>query len=121
MNKRMLIFAAVAAVAIAGCNKSGAEQKTDAPEVAAVEKRDLDVTAEASGLVEPIQTVEIKSKASGEVTAVHVETGQEVQRGALLVEVDPRDVHNALEQANADLEVAKARAQTSAANLRRVQ
>ena len=52
----------LALVAVSGCNKSKAEQDTSTqPEVAAVEKRDLDVTAEASGLVEPIQTVEIKS------------------------------------------------------------
>ena len=91
------------------------------PEIAAVEQRDLNVSAEASGLVEPIQTVEIKSKASGEVLAVNVETGQEVTRGALLVEVEPRDVRNALAAAQADLEVAKARAMTSGANLKRVQ
>jgi HlyD family secretion protein len=78
------------------------------------------VRAEAAGLVEPITTVEIKSKASGEVTAVHVETGQEVTRGKLLVEVEPRDVRNAYAQAAADLDVAEARAQTSAANRKRV-
>jgi len=109
-------------VAAAGCSKSKAEVENQTqPEVASVDKRDLDVTADASGLVEPIQTVEIKSKASGEVQAVHVETGQEVQRGTLLVQVEPRDVRNALAQAEADLEVAQARAQTSAANRRRVQ
>ena len=121
MKTRTLAFAIVAATAFAGCNKSKAEEQTAAPEVAAVEKRDLDVTAEASGLVEPIQTVEIKSKASGEVLAVKVQTGEEVQRGVLLVEVETRDVRNALAQAEADLEVAKARSETSAANRRRVE
>jgi HlyD family secretion protein len=51
---------------------------------------------------------------------VHAETGENVTRGQLLVEVDPRDVRNALAQAEADLEVAKARTQTSSANLARV-
>jgi HlyD family secretion protein len=103
------------------CNKSTAEEEAaGAPETALVEKQDLNVRAEAAGLVEPITTVEIKSKASGEVTAVHVETGQEVTRGKLLVEVEPRDVRNAFAQAAADLEVAEARAQTSAANRKRV-
>jgi HlyD family secretion protein len=111
----------LAALALSGCNKSKAEEQVAAPEVATIAKGDLNVTAEASGLVEPIQTVEIKSKASGEVLAVRVETGQEVVRGTLLVEVEQRDVRNALAQAEADLEVAKARAMTSAANLKRVQ
>ncbi|HEX6558084.1 MAG TPA: efflux RND transporter periplasmic adaptor subunit [Longimicrobiales bacterium] len=113
--------ATILALGLSACNKSKAEEQTTGPEVAAVEKRDLDVTAEASGLIEPIQTVEIKSKASGEVQAVHVETGQEVQRGALLVQVEPRDVRNALAQAEADLEVAQARVLTSGANRKRVQ
>src|SRR5688500_12225131 len=108
-------------IAFVGCNKGTAEEQQAAPETALVEKQDLNVRAEAAGLVEPIVTVEIKSKASGEVTAVHVETGQEVQRGKLLVEVEPRDVRNQLAQTEADLEVAAARAQTSAANRRRVE
>jgi HlyD family secretion protein len=111
----------IGALALAACNKSKAEEQEAAPEMAAVGKQDLNVRAEAAGLVEPIMTVEIKSKASGEVTAVHVETGQEVRRGTLLVEVEPRDVRNAYAQAEADLEVATARAQTSAANKRRVE
>ena len=111
----------LALVAVGACNKGTAEEQEAAPETALVEKQDLNVRAEAAGLVEPIVTVEIKSKASGEVTAVHVETGQEVQRGKLLVEVEPRDVRNQLAQTEADLEVAAARAQTSAANRRRVE
>jgi HlyD family secretion protein len=112
---------ALVLLTLTSCNKSTAEEEVaGAPETALVEKQDLNVRAEAAGLVEPITTVEIKSKASGEVTAVHVETGQEVTRGKLLVEVEPRDVRNAFAQAAADLEVAEARAQTSAANRKRV-
>ena len=118
--KRVILAAALSLGALA-CNKTKAEEQEGAPEIAAVDKHDLDVTAEASGLVEPIQTVEIKSKASGEVTAVTVETGQEVQRGALLVQVEPRDVRNQMAQAEADLDVAQARSQTSAANRKRVE
>ena len=113
--------AALLSVVAVGCNKSKAEEQDAAPEMAQVEKRDLSVRAEAAGLVEPITTVEIKSKASGEVLAVRVETGQEVQRGTLLVEIETRDVRNALAQAQADLVVAEARAETSAANRRRVE
>lgn len=121
MGKRGIGVLFLALLAVSACNKSKAEEQEAAPETALVEKQDLNVRAEAAGLVEPITTVEIKSKASGEVTAVHVETGQEVQRGKLLVEVEPRDVRNAFAQAAADLEVATARAQTSAANKRRVE
>jgi len=105
-----------------GCNGTeAAVEKSAGPELADVLRRTLDIRAEAAGLVEPITMVEVKSKASGEVTSVLVETGQEVERGTLLVEIEPRDVRNAYAQAEADLEVAKARAETSDAQYKRVQ
>jgi len=68
-----------------------------------VERRDIEVVAEAAGLVEPVRVVEVKSNASGEVLAVTAETGDRVERGALLAEIDPRDVQSSLDQAEADL------------------
>ena len=77
------------------------------------------ITAEATGTVEPIRKVEVKSKASGEVLRLHVDIGDEVEPGALLAEVDPRDVQNAFDQAEADLDVARARLEISQAQLER--
>jgi HlyD family secretion protein len=77
------------------------------------------ITAEATGSVEPIRKVEVTSKASGEVTRLYVDIGDEVEPGALLAEVDPRDVKNAFDQAEADLEVAQARLEISQAQLDR--
>ena len=70
--------------------------------------RDIIVSASAAGVVEPIQTVEVKSKASGEILNVAVETGSVVSRGDLLVRVDQRVPQNAVTQAEADLDVARA-------------
>jgi HlyD family secretion protein len=106
---------------IAACNRNAAGEVSMAREFAVVQRRDMDIRAEASGLIQPIRLVEVKSKASGEVLRIHVETGDQVQRGALLAEVDPRDVNNAFEQAQADLDVAKARLQTSQAQKARVE
>jgi HlyD family secretion protein len=53
----------------------------------------------------------VKSRASGEVLRVLVETGDDVEQGALLVEIDPRDVRLEHEQASADLELARVRSQ----------
>ena len=47
----------------------------------AVEKRDIVVSAQASGAIQPDTTVEVKTKASGEVLQMLAETGQLVQRG----------------------------------------
>jgi HlyD family secretion protein len=89
------------------------------PEVEAAQYRTLEVTAEAAGLIEPIRLVEVKSKASGEILQLTVESGDAVRRGDLLGQVDPRDVRNAFEQAQADLDVARARLETAEAARRR--
>ena len=112
--------ALLVAVAFTACNESSANQSSSAPEVAQVERRTLEITAEAAGQIEPIRVVEVKSKASGEVTNLTVETGDVVARGDLLVEIDPRDVRNAEAQAQADLEVADARLKTSVAQRQRI-
>jgi HlyD family secretion protein len=83
------------------------------------ERRTLEVTAEAAGLIEPIRLVEVKSKASGEILELGVESGDVVRRGDLLGRVDPRDVRNALAQAEADLDVARARLSTAESARRR--
>ncbi|HEX2189350.1 MAG TPA: efflux RND transporter periplasmic adaptor subunit [Longimicrobiaceae bacterium] len=110
-----------AAGALAGCGGSAEAVADTAPETAAVERRDLDVAVEAAGVVEPIRVVEVKSKASGEILALHVETGDRVARGSMLAEIDPRDVSNALAQAEADLSVAQVTVSTAGAERRRMQ
>ena len=89
----------------------GTAEAGDASRVqsAAVERGDLIVTASATGVLEPIRKVEVTSKASGEILRLYVDIGDQVEPGALLAEVDPRDVRNAADQANADIEVARAR------------
>ncbi|HSJ10355.1 MAG TPA: efflux RND transporter periplasmic adaptor subunit, partial [Longimicrobiales bacterium] len=91
----------------------------DAPETQVAERRSLEVTAEAAGMIEPIRVVEVKSKASGEMLRLLVESGDAVKRGDLLGQVDPRDVRNAFEQAEADFAVAEARATTARAQVQR--
>jgi len=84
-----------------------------------VERRDIVVTAQATGTVQPDTVVEVKSKASGEIQDLRVETGQVVKRGELMVLVDPRNPRNTLAQAAADLEVAQARLANATAQRRR--
>jgi HlyD family secretion protein len=106
----LLVLAAAAVFFLrGGTKKQGPERELP---VAAAERRSLEVVAEASGLLEPIRVVEVKSKASGEVLRVLVETGNRVEQGTLLAEIDPRDVQNALAQAVADLESAQVRLKT---------
>jgi RND family efflux transporter MFP subunit len=99
----------------------GTGQAEEAPryQLAEVVRQDLQVTAEATGQIEPVRKVEVKSKASGEVLEVLIETGDRVDPGSLLVRIDPRDVQNDYQQARADHEVAKERFAIAHAQLRR--
>ena len=81
--------------------------------------RDIVVSAEASGAVEPILTVDVKSRASGQILQMRVETGDVVHQGDTLVMVDRRDPTNTFNQAQADLEVARAQLATAEAQKRR--
>jgi HlyD family secretion protein len=69
----------------------------------------LELTVEASGTVEAISSIEIKSKASGQVLFLGAEIGDFVEKGIVLARIDQRTPTNTLAQANADLEVAKVR------------
>jgi HlyD family secretion protein len=95
-------------LALAGCG-SGEDATAPLYETATVERRDLEVAVEAAGTLEPVATVELKSKASGELLEITAETGDVVKEGDLLVRIDPRTARNRLAQADADLESARAR------------
>jgi HlyD family secretion protein len=84
-----------------------------------VEQRDIVVSAQAAGAIQPDTTVEVKSKASGEVLQLNAETGQLVKRGAPLVRIDPRNARNTLAQAQADLDVAQAKLTNATSQKRR--
>ncbi len=70
---------------------------------AAVVRGDLIASASATGILEPVRKVEVTSKASGEILRLYVDVGDQIEPGALLAEIDPRDVRNAANQANADI------------------
>jgi HlyD family secretion protein len=105
-NRRLPAFLAVAALAIGGCAEKAAVPQFD---TATIGKRDISVVVEAAGTIEPILTVEIKSKASGEVLKAEGQTGDTVQAGTLLVQIDKRSPRNLAAQAEAELEAALSR------------
>lgn len=84
-----------------------------------LETRDIVLSAEAAGTIEPVTTIEVKSKASGEIIEIAVETGDRVVRGDLLVRVDQRVARNALTQGEADLEVSEAQLDNARAQFER--
>lgn len=108
----------VVAILFSGC----AEEPDRSPlRLAEAARRDIVVSAIAAGVVEPVTTVEVKSKASGEIVEVAVEEGDEVRTGQTLVRVDPRIPENAVIQAEADSVVARAELDNAQAQLARAE
>ena len=103
MRIAVALVAAVA-VGLAACKKTA---PPPVYETLPVEKRDIIVSAHATGTVQPDTTVQVKTRASGEVLGLKVETGQVVKRGALLMQIDPRLTRNAVAQAQANVVAAK--------------
>jgi len=104
--KKYSIFILSALVMLAGCSR---EPEKRVFNIAKLEQRDIIVAVEAAGIIEPETTVEVKSKASGEILEMHSDTGDVVEAGQLIVQIDKRTPKNALAQADAELEAAEAR------------
>lgn len=100
-----------------------AEEEVAGPvyDTAGVERRTIEVAVSSAGIVEPLATIEVKSKASGEVLRLLVETGDVVEQGALMVSIDPRTVRNRLDQSNAELTAATSRREIAQTQMARVE
>jgi HlyD family secretion protein len=103
-------------VAAAACSK---KQQAPTVQTAMVTRRDIIVQATGNGTIEPITIIDVKSKASGVITQMPVETGTDVKPGDLLVQVDTRDVQNKYNQAKAALDAAQAKLQVAESNKKR--
>ena len=115
--KRYLPFIALAL--FAACTKEMAEQRIY--DTATAERRTIEVSVSSSGIVEPLATVEVKSKASGEVLDVLVEVGDHVDRDTLMVRIDPRTVRNDLAQREAELKAALSRLEIARSHMSRAE
>jgi HlyD family secretion protein len=110
-SKSTTLLLLIVGLGVAGCKKKADTAVTI--ETAPVERRSIVLSVQANGTVEPVNIVEVKSKASGTITHMPVDIGDNVKAGDLLVQIDPRDVRNQYDQAAAD--VASATVQRSTA------
>jgi HlyD family secretion protein len=85
----------------------------------AIARRDISQSVEATGTVEPVVIVEIKSKASGQILRMPVEIGSVVRTGDLLAQIDTVNVQNQYDEALAALKAAQANGQITAAQAKR--
>ena len=108
--KRNIIITLAAFAALA-CSKKKDEGLTIPIEP--VTRQTIVVDAQATGVVEPINVIEVKAKSSGQIVAMPVETGTLLKQGDLLVQLDTRDTRNAYAQAKADVDAGNIKLQVS--------
>ena len=101
----VIIIVLIVGVAVAFSHGS---TKIDPSKLAKVEKGDLAKSVVATGKVEPITKVEVKSKASGIVKKLLVEYGDRVKKGQLLAQLDKVEIEAGVEQSRAALLAADA-------------
>jgi HlyD family secretion protein len=98
--------------------KSGGT-KIDDSKIGKVEQGDLAKSVVATGKIEPIVKVEIKSKASGIVKRLLVDAGDNVKTGQVLAELDKEEIQASLNQSRASLEAAEANLRATDADIER--
>jgi HlyD family secretion protein len=112
----VVIIVLIIGVAVAFSHGS---TKIDPSKLAKVEKGDLAKSVVATGKVEPITKVEVKSKASGIVKKLYVEYGDRVKKGQLLAQLDKEEIAAGVEQSRAAQQAAQANLTSAKADYER--
>lgn len=93
-------------LALSACSSKKEKPKAKPPvpvAVATAARKDVPVQLKAIGNIEPFNSVAIKSQVNGQIAKVHFKDGSDVQKGALLVTLQPESFQAALNQSEAAL------------------
>ncbi|MCW5964457.1 MAG: efflux RND transporter periplasmic adaptor subunit [Bryobacterales bacterium] len=91
----------------------------DTAKLSKVEKGDIARSVVATGKIEPLTKVQVKSKASGIVKKLYVEYGEYVKRGQLLADLDKEELEARVREQRAAVLAAEASLQSAEASLQR--
>ncbi|OLB35544.1 MAG: efflux transporter periplasmic adaptor subunit [Acidobacteria bacterium 13_2_20CM_57_17] len=123
-KRRRIIWSAIAVVVLGGGGYGvkaalSPSRTIDPSKIASVERGDLARVVVATGKIQPLSKVEIKSKASGIVKKLYVDYGDRVKQGQLLAELDKIQLEAAERAYHANLQAAEAALDSSKATLER--
>jgi HlyD family secretion protein len=122
-RRRIIIGAILALVLIGGGYGVYAALRPnhiiDPSKIASVERGDLARVVVATGKIEPLSKVEVKSKASGIVKKLYVDYGDRVKQGAVLADLDKVQLEASLHAAEANYQAAQAARDSANAQLER--
>ncbi len=102
----VVVIGGGAAFSLLSDNSNAATVQVDLAKI-----RDISETVSASGRIQPQTKVDITSQVSGEIIALHVNEGDWVSRGDLLIEIDRVQLGSDVEQAQYSLDEIQARAE----------
>jgi HlyD family secretion protein len=123
--KWLLAAAAVAVIAVGAAwglsILRGASTNIDPSRLAKVERGSMVRSVVATGKVEPVTKVEIKSKANGIIEKLFVEVDQLVDQGQVLAELDKENLTARVREARANLKAAEAAREGAQAQLEKNQ
>lgn len=100
------IVAILAGVGVVSASRSRTE--VDPSKLGTVERGDIARSVVATGKIEPLAKVEVKSKASGIVNRILVEAGDKIRKGQVLLELDREELQARHREAQATLLSAQA-------------
>ena len=124
-KRRYFLWVTPTALILAGLGVVAAKSiwtkpvKIDQEKLAKVERIDLVRSVVATGKIQPVTQVEIKSKASGIIQKLPVNVGDVVRKGQVICELDQNDLLPALRQQQAALHVSEAALKTAKADYER--
>jgi HlyD family secretion protein len=122
-RRKWIILGIVGVVLIAGIVGTAmalrSNTQIDPSKLAKVEKGDLARSVVATGKIEPLSKVEIKSKASGIVEQIFADYGDRVKTGQVLIELDKEELQARMREARATLLAAQAAQEASQATYER--
>ena len=104
---------------VLGLAFGGAKDEDSAYSWDAITKGDIRETISASGEIRAKTQINIGTSVAGEIKAIHVKDGQDVQAGDLLVSIDQERLKQAMVQAQAGVEAARQDASRLEAAMRR--
>lgn len=122
-RRRIILGSIVALLILTVAGMSLANQRERGPMVRTetVSTRDLVASVTASGYVQPERKVDISADISGRVTDVHIEEGQWVEEGAILLRIDPTSFEANVRRATAAVAQARAQAAQARASMLRAE
>jgi HlyD family secretion protein len=91
----------------------------DPSKLATVERGDLAKVVVATGKIQPLSKIEVKSKASGIVKKLYVDYGDRVKQGQILAELDKVQLEASVRASEANYQAAQAARDSAVASLER--